>query len=415
MTAASRRPVCLDVTRLVSRVGAGPHTGIDRVELAYLRGLLDRDADVFGFARTATGFVLLDRTGMTGLKVRIEGSVPWGGPDIFARLSRRISPARRAAEADLRRLARDTAMRGGATRLLGRALAPGALFLNVGHSNLSPEVARAIRRVPGASFVVMIHDTIPLRLPETQRPGASERFRARLAVAATADAILCPSQSERVHVEEALAEAPWRPPVHVAHLGIDRPEALPTRQSPLVREGHPTFVTVGTIEARKNHALLLDVWDHLASQTPPGEMPDLCIVGRRGWNDPDLFRRLDRHAGKTGPVREYGDLTDAERTALVAASRALLFPSRAEGFGLPPLEALALGVPVVCAPLPVYRELMGDLPVYAAEDDMYLWADIVRRMVSQGRAKSSEQETRAGCPDLPTWQDHLDRVLSAVG
>lgn len=75
------RARCLDLSRLVSRVGRGPWTGVDRVEAAYARELLTREAPLFGLVRTSMGFVLLDRGGggVQALWDRLTGVEPWGG------------------------------------------------------------------------------------------------------------------------------------------------------------------------------------------------------------------------------------------------------------------------------------------------------------------------------------------------
>lgn len=415
MAAGAPRAICLDVTRIVSRVGAGPLTGIDRVEYAYLRELCSREVGLFCFARAATGFALLDKGGALGLKERIDGVKAWGPIDLPALLSFRISPARRAAESDLRRLARATAIRGGAKQLLGKHLPEGTLYLNTGHSNLSRDVLSAASMVPGGRVVVLVHDTIPLRLPETQRPHASLRFRERLsAVSAYAHGVVCISESERVHVEAEIRKLGGSPRITVALPGVEVTEPDLGSGDADSTPGTPYFVTVGTIEPRKNHAFLLDLWDHLAA-SHEGEVPRLCIVGRRGWGPEAVFRRLDRYKSAGGPIEEFGDLSDGACAALVAGSSGLLFPTLAEGFGFPPLEALAHGVPAVCTPLPVFRETMGDLPVYAETADLYQWADIVRGLATGQRSGHLEQGTQAKRLHLPTWHAHLNQVLGEFG
>jgi glycosyltransferase involved in cell wall biosynthesis len=405
MPPAALRPVLLDVTRLVSRVGGGPLTGIDRVERAMLHGLLARDVDLHGLCRTAGGFAFLPRTGLAGLVRRLEGAEEWGRPDALGRLSLRLSAARRAAEADVRRLACGQARGAGLGPLLLARLPSGTAYLNMGHSNLAALVFDAVRAIPAARAAVMIHDVIPLRLPSTQRPGASARFGDKLAaVARQADVVFCPSAAEGAHVAAALADRGRTPPVVVTPLGIDTPVPDPHAILPPA----PYFVAVGTMEPRKNLGLLLDLWDHLAVVVPPGELPGLHLIGRRGWEDARFFRRLDDMTARRRQVRVHEDLPDPARAALVAGARALLFPSLAEGYGLPPLEALALGVTPVCAPLPVYRETLGDAAVYADPHDMYQWAGVVGGMMT------SEHPKAAGVGAPPSWDALVDKVLVTI-
>ena len=408
MPTVAPRSVLLDVTRLASRVGAGPATGIDRVERAMLRGLLARDTELYGLSRTARGFVVLDRAGLGLFARQLDGAAPWGPADLAGRLSLRLPEARRAAESDLRRAATARAGRSGLAAMLAAALPAGTVYLNVGHSNLGDSVFAALRAVPAARAAVFIHDTIPLRLPRTQAPGATARFAARLAVAGHhADVLLCPSRAERDHIAAALGEA-RRQEIAVVPLGTDRvvpdPQALKAAGGPPLA---PYFVAVGTIEPRKNIGLLLDLWEHLERAPPPGGLPGLCLAGRRGWETPAFFRRLDALKARLPALREFPDLSDGAKAALVAGARGLLFPSRAEGYGLPPLEALSLGVMPVCAPLPVYAETMGDAGVYADPDDMYHWASIVCALADGGPGVTSGWTA-------PAWDDHVNTVLATI-
>ncbi len=137
-------------------------------------------------------------------------------------------------------------------------------------------------------------------------------------------------------------------------------------------------------------------------------MPGLAIVGGRGWANDAVFRQLDA-LPPHGPIREYPMLGDAAVAALVAGSAGLLMPSHAEGYGLPVYEAVAMGVPVVCADLEVYREVAGNIPVYAATGDMYLWCSTIRRLSDRSTAPRADVVKQSR---LPSWQDHFNQVLT---
>lgn len=389
--------LCLDVTRLVSRVGRGPYTGIDRVEYAWLVGLLDRNLPLTGLARTAAGFCFFDRTGLSALKDRLDGRIVWGEPDLVSRLSRSLNPARRAAEADLRRLAISSATRMGLSRLLTKSLKPGSLYLNLGHSNLDAPVLRAVSRY--ARVVVMLHDMIPLDLPETQRPGMAERFRRRvLAVRDHADFIVCPSHAAASDVRRYIPEAA---PI-VAPLGVTL--TAPGRMAPRITA--PFFSCLGTIDMRKNQSLLLDVWEELGLEAPP-----LYLLGNRGWCDAALTARLDRCPPN---IHEIPNLDDGAVAALIAQSTCLLHPSLAEGYGLPPLEASLRGVPVICSDLPVFRETLADIPIYAGPDDRYQWIEKIKQVLDKTSSAPQRRDPASVQLDRPTWDRHLNLVLSQL-
>lgn len=388
-------------------------TGIDRVERAWLDGVLGHEGAVFGLVRSAPGFAFLDRRGLLALAARLDGQTTWGKADILSRLHLRQSADRRRALSDVRRLA----LAGCAVlrqELLGstiqRHCGAGVVYLNVGHSNLDARTLGAVRAATGLRIVVLLHDTIPLDHPEFTRPGQDRAFAEKLAaVSAHADRIVHISRASRRAAEPYLARLGRVPPGVVAHLGVCVPEPRPDELSAdfqrLVAE-RPCFLALGTIEPRKNHAFLLDLWDALGHKLAPEAMPALVIAGSRGWRNDAVLNRLDA-ALKARPqhVFEASGLSDGAVAALLSGSRALLFPSLAEGFGLPGAEAAALGVPVVCHDLPVTREILGLYPVYADVRDAYPWQN---EIMALSRPDHPQRRQRAV---FQTWAAHFDTAL----
>lgn len=388
----------LDLTRLVSRSGR-VLTGVDRVELAYAEHL-SRGADpAWGLVRTAYGFLLLDGSGVAAI-AGASRSGDWGRPDLLSRLKPRLGRKRQAGQSFARARAIGRSRASGLAGMLARALPEGVAYLNLGHSNFDARVFRAVKAIPAARIACMIHDTIPLDFPEFQRDGSVAEFAAKLRLAGEmADVILTPSEASAASIRQHLGDP--APDILAAHLGVAPPPEGAADVPPPFAE-RPYFVALGTIEPRKNHALLLDIWEEMA-----GDGPGLAIVGRRGWKNAEVFRRLD--AGVPG-VRELGALNDAEVSALLKASSGLVFPSLAEGFGLPPVEAAMLGVPVLASDLPVLREMLGTSAVYLEATDRYQWKKTIQAM-----AANPEQATRAtGQFVPPTWEAHFKTTLSVT-
>ncbi|WP_037374026.1 glycosyltransferase family 4 protein [Sediminimonas qiaohouensis] len=413
MTRENAPPRLLDVTRLIRRAGRVP-TGVDRVELAYLRQFVALESPVFAIARSAYGYALLDRKGMVGLLDRLEARHGWGAVDTLSRLARGISPERRRAEADLRRLSIARCLPVGLQRMLRRHFTGGASYFNVSHSNLSARVLSAMRNGAGASVSVMIHDTIPLDFPQYQRPETPAAFLVMLRrVQAHADVILCNSaQTERDVIRHMQGHGPM-PRTKVAHLGVDVPPTDPSAHlPPQIDQSRPWFCTVGTVEPRKNHALLLDLWEEMARTLPQSDMPQLVICGARGWLNEDVFARLDA-IGENENVHEIPGLDDKTLAEVLRRSAGMLFPSVAEGYGLPPAEAAALGVPVICTPLSVYHEILGDIPIYLSLQDRYLWKTRIIGLTAEYWAgKSAGMRRHAFQP--PTWDSHFKIVFTVA-
>lgn len=393
----------IDLTRLVSRQGHSTLTGIDRVELAWLRHLLSLDIPLFALVQTAAGVLLLPRAGAAAVAEMAQGHLRPEVLDLLSRLTRRHNPARGRAETALRALAlarRPVALLAPALR---RHLPEGGIYLNLGHAALSPALLQAVGRA-GLRRVVMIHDTIPLDHPAFSRPAATAAFAEKLAaVSRHADRVIHLSHATRRVTEARLAAAGRVPPGIVAPLGITvappDPQALP----PGIDLTLPYFVALGTVEPRKDHALLLDVWDRLAQDMTP--LPRLFILGARGWAGPELIARLDaRPAG----VVELPGLSDGAVSAVLVRAAALVFPSRVEGFGLPPMEAALLGASVIASDLPVLREILGDYPVYAKPGDLYVWEQAIRAKARAGTGKGG-----AAPANLPKWEEHFRAVLTS--
>jgi len=382
----------LDITRSVSRLHLPAPTGIDRIEAAWLDWLRRRAPRLMFLIRAGGQILLLDREG--GEAVLAQGR--HAPLDWRAHLSRRPEPVRRAlSRARSRALAITRADRPDPA-----ALAPlaGMWLFNLGHTNLSPALMAALAAA-GARRAVMIHDTIPLDHPEYCRPQTPARFREMFRAACAADLMLANSAhtAGRIrHWAGALGLEP--PPIHVAHPGIDPPRVT---AQPAER---PYFVMLGTIEPRKGHEFLLDLWEQLGPD-PPG----LEIVGRRGWRIAALARRLDA-LPPTGPIRERGALADAELVPLLAGARALLMPSRAEGFGLPLAEALAAGVPAIVSDLPALREAGGPGTLYLPCNDAGAWADAIRNIVDANAPTRQNLVNQLKNNRRLSWNQHFRRI-----
>ena len=134
---------CLDITRLVSRLGRGAATGVDRVELAYLRVLVADPVPLFLLTRTALGFVLVGPDGASRALAAFQRDRLWGRADLIGRLTRKAHPLKRRAESDLRRWAAARCRRGALARMLAARLPAGTEYFSVGHSNLSEEALTA--------------------------------------------------------------------------------------------------------------------------------------------------------------------------------------------------------------------------------------------------------------------------------
>src|SRR3989475_9293577 len=142
---------------------------------------------------------------------------------------------------------------------------------------------------------------------------------------------------------------------------------------------------VGTIEPRKNLLTLLDAWAMMRDR------PDLVIVGGWGWNYESIRGRMSRLGDK---VHHLDGLEPAQLPAVYNLARVLAHPAWYEGFGLPPLEAMACGTPVVVSDRASLPELVGDAGVVVAADDPDAWRGALAELL--GDATAAEDLGRRG-------------------
>ena len=282
----------------------------------------------------------------------------------------------------------------------------GRLWLNVGHTGLNlPGLADWINTA-NMRPVLMLHDIIPITHPQHCRVGEKARHEERVAtMLSTAHAIIGNSQDTL----DILAS-------HATAIGMALPRSIavwpgtphltiPTGARPPITDD---FIILGTIEGRKNHMLLLHVWERLVA-LHGAAAPRLVIIGRRGWACDGVLARLDT-GGFQGRVEETGALSDSEIAKRLASACALLFPSFAEGYGLPLVEALAAGVPVVASNLNVFREIGQGVPDLLPPDDVDAWADAIMAYAASNSPVRAAQMGRLASFRAPDWPGHFRAV-----
>jgi alpha-1,3-rhamnosyl/mannosyltransferase len=235
----------------------------------------------------------------------------------------------------------------------------------------------------------MVHDLgvrhVTWSLDDRTREALERGLEASLARAA---AVITPSQAVADEVVAAGLAPAAR--VRAVHHGPGQIASAATAPRPAeTPDRYALFV--GTLEPRKNLDLLLEVWPQLRRDRP--DWPTLVVVGGWGWKTESMRDRLAL-AEREGWLRALGYVDDAPLLALYRGARFLVFPSLYEGFGLPLLEAMAVGCPVVCSDLPVFREVAGDGAEYASTSDRRAWIDALVR-VDSDTARRAELE-RAG-------------------
>lgn len=409
-------PILLDISRLLGRAQRGSPTGIDRVEHAYAEQLLLQAPD-------RLHFVVIDKLDRL-CNLPLEAAtrfiatigIHWRGEG--------------ASAAEIGSAARMLWMRA----LLRPALDPRVartgkkpFYLLISHRHLHrPERLRRAIGPSGARMIAFVHDLIPIEFPEYARPQHAELHTRRIrTVAAMSEAVIVNSHATEKELQPFLVEAGRTPPVLVAPLGVQPmlPTPATVRPMPTSPTGvassedsfpEPHFVYLSTIEPRKNHIMLLHIWRRLGEMLGDAT-PRLVLVGRRGWENENIVDMLERSVLIRAHVTEWTDVTDARIVALLRTSRAMLFPSFAEGFGLPVAEALAAGTPVISSDLPALRETGGNVPDYLDPLDGQGWLRAIIEYTAPNSGARAAQMARMSGWEPPNWPNHLRSVVDFMG
>jgi len=257
-----------------------------------------------------------------------------------------------------------------------------------------PPTLRATRTL------LTVHDLSFLRFPDAFVPSLRaylERVVPRSV--ACAGRVLADSKSTRDDLVAHFETPPEK--VHVLYSGVDarfHPEKEPGEGERL-RDKYgiesPYVLSVGTLQPRKNYIRLIKAFASLQLVGLPLTNLQLAIAGGRGWLYEDILAEAQRHGDR---VRILGFVDDADLPALIRGATLFAFPSLYEGFGIPPLEAMACGVPVVCSNASSLPEVTGDAALMVDPFDVDALAqamaraledaDLRREMIAKGLAQA---------------------------
>jgi glycosyltransferase involved in cell wall biosynthesis len=269
--------------------------------------------------------------------------------------------------------------------------------------------------------VVTFHDMSLLAQSHTHDAKNVTRGKRRIPIMARrATLIIAPSEWTKREIVTYLGARPDKIRViyEGARKGI-RPLPLTECRTALDKHGvrQPYLLYVGTIEPRKNLLTLIRAYQELLRETP--HRPQLVLCGGRGWLDDEVFKLVEELKLKE-QVRFTGYVDDSDLAALYSAAEVFVYPSLYEGFGLPPLEAMACGAPVVTSNVSSLPEVVGEAGLMADPNDYRAItqcivellddADVLQHFKSAGLEQASRfswdraaRETQAVYEEVFNW------------
>lgn len=300
---------------------------------------------------------------------------------------------------------------------------PGDVFFGL---DMQPQVQIAQQpfyqklRAYGVTVKFLLHDLLPIKMPEFFPPGNEEGFTQWLKSITSTDGVICVSGTVADELREWVDEqGPRRGrPLQIgwSHNGADIHNSAPSRGMPddaptvlAALEAKPSFLMVGTLEPRKGYADTLDVFDSLWEQ---GLDANLVIVGKMGWKVEALAERIKSHREYNRRLFWLEGISDEYLEKVYASSDCLIAASYGEGFGLPLIEAAQQGLPIIARDIPVFREVAGEHATYLPRDmNVKSAGKVIRQWLNN--FINGTVITSGAMPWL-TWQESADVTIEEV-
>lgn len=163
---------------------------------------------------------------------------------------------------------------------------------------------------------------------------------------------------------------------------------------------------LGNFEPRKNLKVLVDAYVQLPDSFR--KEYSLILAGGKGWKNDETQRALDDAIHSGADIKHIGYIDDADRPALYQAASLFVMPSLYEGFGIPVLEAMLSGCPVVASDIPVLRETGGNAALYANPNDSNDMAKVIQKALSDFPYSSEKMKKNV---ERFSWQDNVKRII----
>ncbi|NNE96067.1 MAG: glycosyltransferase family 4 protein [Acidimicrobiales bacterium] len=315
-------------------------------------------------------------------------------------VQRGLVPGRAFATRIAKRLPGEARRRFSDTFNLATDVAEVDVFLDIEAAWLNPwsrrDLLPHLHRFAVATAAI-IHDVAPITNPKWFEPASTFRFERYLkAHLVHRSHFFCISQHTRSQLHQVAADFGHPDPsTSVLPMGALKAHTIPSGDD---NGSAPMLLMVGTLEPRKNHSFAIDLFDRLDAE---GIDVELQLVGSRGWKSSDLVARITNHRHYGERLRWRSGLSDNALAELYTDAAAVLVPSLDEGFGLPVIEALAHGTPVIASDHPALREAGGTFARYAGSEDR--WHSMVTSLLDPAEQAAVRNRLRRYSP--PSWDD----------
>lgn len=282
-------------------------------------------------------------------------------------------------------------------------------------NDFSEEIIK-IAKTKGVRIINCVHDIIPIKHPETCTSRFLNVFKRMFdMILRHSDGIITDSKSSADEMIDYIRENDIsfnrKFTIGWFHCGCNLTNTKP--EKPIGQEireifNGKTFLMVGTIEPRKGHTIALDAFEKLWDL---GYNHRLCIAGKVGWEMNQFRDRLKNHKELNKRLFFLDTPTDDELICCYQNAAALIFASKAEGFGIPLIEAAQFHLPLIISDIPVFREIAGD---YALYFDVFDSESLKEKIIEWGTIDKTSLALLSSEIHVQTWRDTFNQIISNI-
>ena len=291
-------------------------------------------------------------------------------------------------------------------------------YINVSHYFFNDfDAFLKFKRTGQLIFISYIHDLIPVEYPEYTKSKNKNYYSSLFSLAlCLSDVIFTNSQATYDSIIRFCSVNKISlPDIYINHIGVE-PKFIEDsfkHQDKFFSDNCEYFVYVSSIDARKNHILLLNIWREWSREQI--KIPKLVFIGNRGGGNECVCNFLDNALFIDNYIIELNNLDDDQMMQVVKHSLGVLYPSFAEGWGMPIAEAIALNKPVICSDIKAHRESGQGLVTYLDPLDGLGWKYHIKHLYSLHQLPDYDKSVLLYSNYIfPTWANHFEFIMSKL-
>lgn len=292
----------------------------------------------------------------------------------------------------------------------------GDIYLSMGADWIYNDLKalETVKRSHGLRVFLLCYDLIPIYQPHFLMPGLRPMFQEHYTdLLSCADVVFAISQESRRQLLRYARETGSRiPSTEVVSLGANiRPQRL---ESVPQLVSQPFILTVSTVEVRKNHRLLYQIWTRMRSDPECPALPHLVMVGRRGWRIDDFLDEMNENPDARDVIHHFESVSDGQLEWLYGNCLFTVFPSLCEGFGLPVIESLAHGKCCISSNTSSLPEAGQNLAMLIDPLDFAAWYAAIKALVLDESMRRDNEARIRHRFTMTTWKDTAEAMYRTI-